>query len=264
MSNGCLPLEDTLVWRLRCDMAAWSWPRRTNVSCTVSSTQLPRHELQGTPHNLVNGPTGNRTIELAEGQRQGSCPRHVGASSSTGPDRYPSMIRRRIVRTHAWCPTALRLWRVKVLHGAQRSFPKMPFDMKLVTEGGSDVLLLNVNCQFFSGYDRERPLRAHRSKWNWKSACGCTVDRPGPRIYVSAPSLPSTSCMRAQIYTQRVPWSTGGQIYAAAVGTLVAALVITVCLFAWVSQSSWRTPRQLSWVHHGRVKEPSQREYNYR
>ena len=245
-----------------------TWPHDRGRGGPTSAAPCPAHSFHGMSYRarLTNWLTDQLETVPSNWQKVSvkDLVRDVGASSSTGPDRYPSMIRRRIVRTHAWCPTALRLWRVKALHGAQRSFPKMPFDMKLVTEGGSDVLLLNVNCQFFSGYDRERPLRAHRSKWNWKSACGCTVDRPGPRIYVSAPSLPSTSCMRAQIYTQWVPWSTGGQIYAAAVGTLVAALVITVRLFAWVSQSSWRTPRQLSWVHHGRVKEPSQREYNYR
>ena len=36
----------------------------TSAAPSRSSTQLPRHELQGTPHKLVNGPTGNRTINL--------------------------------------------------------------------------------------------------------------------------------------------------------------------------------------------------------
>ena len=168
----------------------------------------------------------------------------MGTSSSTGPDRYPSMIHRRIVRTHAWCPTALRLWRVKALHGTQRSFPKMPFDMKLVTEGGSDVRLLNVNCQIFfrdttvsAAYAligrSETESRLHGRSTGTKHLCFGTF--AALSFMYAFSDLHTMSTMEYRCVDLR-----SCSRYAC------RSLVITERLFAWVSRSSWRTPRQLS------------------
>ena len=159
-------------------MAAWSWPRRTNVSCTVSCTQLPRHELQGTPHKLVNGPTGNPTIELAEGQR------HDLVLDMWGRRHLPVAIQ---IDIRPWSTVGSfgRMPGVRLLCGCDEwrhcMARKEVFRKCLSTWSSSLKVARTFYFErklpiFFSGYDRERRLRAHRSKWNWKSAAR-SIDR---------------------------------------------------------------------------------------
>ena len=91
-----------------------TWPHDRGRGGPTSAAPCPAHSFHGMSYRarLTNWLTDQLETVPSNWQKVSvmilseTC---VGASSSTGPDRYPSMIHRRIVRTHAWCPTPLRL-----------------------------------------------------------------------------------------------------------------------------------------------------------
>ena len=93
-----------------------TWPHDRGRGGSTSAAPCPAHSFHGMSYRarLTNWLTDQLETVPSNWQKVSvmilseTC---VGASSSTGPapDRYPSMIHRRIVRTHAWCPTPLRL-----------------------------------------------------------------------------------------------------------------------------------------------------------